>query len=208
MIMIMIIIVDKILKNCYNISARMTIFLRQMSNCKEGKTVSRREAIRKAEEFCQKHQINEYPVGIISLCRKLDIQVFEEYLEPDVSGFIIIKPDGIYPKYNTGRLIVANASDSAQRRRFTVAHELGHYILHRKNEEELYAHRDAGANGGMESEANIFASVILMPEELVKDSLKNLGKNVPFSIKAACVSRDFAVSMDAARIRLNELGIS
>lgn len=170
--------------------------------------MDKREVIKRAEQFCKDNQINEYPVGIIGLCKKHDIGVFEEYLDRDVSGFIVINPLKSYSKYKTGRLIVVNASDSAQRRRFTTAHELAHYILHRHEDGTLYAHRDAGQNGAMEQEANLFASAILMPEDLVKDSLKKYGKNIPFSIKAACVSRDFAVSMDAARVRLSQLGIS
>ena len=170
--------------------------------------MDKREVIRKAEQFCEENQINAYPVGIIELCQKKGITVFEEYLERDVSGFIIINKSACYTKYKTGQLIVVNASDSARRRRFTVAHELAHYILHRKDDGSLYAHRDVGQSGSIEHEANLFAAAILMPEELVRDSLSYVGKSLPFSIKAECVSRDFAVSLDAARVRLKQLGIS
>lgn len=170
--------------------------------------MDKREVIKRAEQFCKDNQINEYPVGIIELCQKQGIKVFEEYLDSDVSGFIIINQSACYTKYKTGKLIVVNASDSARRKRFTVAHELAHYILHRKDDGSLYAHRDAGQYGSIEHEANLFAAAILMPEDLVYDSLSYIGKSLPFSIKAECISRDFAVSLDAARVRLKQLGIS
>lgn len=177
--------------------------------------MSRREIEKRAEAFCKEHKIDEYPVGIIGLCQKHDIQVFEERLPENVSGFIVAganhMPEDLFEdfsKYNADNLIVVNSSDSAQRRRFTIAHELAHYVLHREEDEPLYAHRDAGQHSSIETEANLFASNILMPEELVKDALRDLGKYIPFSIKVQCISRDFAVSTEAASIRLNQLGIS
>jgi Zn-dependent peptidase ImmA (M78 family) len=57
------------------------------------------------------------------------------------------------------------------KKRFVIAHELGHYEMHR---DHIQMHHDTDAtleyfkNGNQETEANEFASELLMPEELFK----------------------------------------
>lgn len=167
--------------------------------------MTKQEIKRYAEMFCEDHNVNTYPVPIVSLCRKLKIQVFQKYLPSHVSGFIVIQKEP-FQDCETGRVIVVNLSDSAARQRFTIAHELAHYVLHREENSELYAHRDAGETGGIEQEANIFASNVLMPEELVKDALEKNGNPLNRQIQVEIIAQEFAVSRDAANVRLNQLG--
>ena len=145
------------------------------------------------------------------MCVRYGFKVFEEYLPKDVSGFIVSQQD-CFKDYGANKVIVVNLADSARRRRFTIAHELAHYILHKNQSEIIYAHRDAGQTGGIETEANIFASNILMPEELVRQALNELmcsGNCVPtIAEKANHISNQFAVSIPAARVRLEQLHIS
>ena len=168
------------------------------------------EIMKRAEQFCIKHDIMQYPVKIVELCRAEGISVFEEYLPRDVSGFIVIQEEE-FENYGTGRLIVINLADSARRRRFTIAHELAHYILHRDESQPYYAHRDAGQNGGIEREANIFAGSILMPKHLVASALDDMsgtvfGDALPF-MKINHIAKEFAVSKDAAQVRLDQLSL-
>ena len=64
--------------------------------------------------------------------------------------------------------------------RFTIAHELAHYILHR-NGNKLYAHRDSDVEGviksSIEREANFFAANVLMPEKLIEEKVEDISKN-------------------------------
>lgn len=56
------------------------------------------------------------------------------------------------------------------RDRFTLAHELGHYILHSKvGAIPLIRHRQGKDTGPMESEADWFAAGFLMPESIFKN---------------------------------------
>lgn len=172
--------------------------------------MNKEKVIERARQFCSENRIVDYPVNIVGICENYQIKVFEEYLPSDVSGFIIAQKDS-FGKYGTNKLIVANLADSARRRRFTIAHELAHYILHRSESDEVYAHRDAGENGGLETEANVFASNILMPEPLVRRVLGELEDEewgyIPFSVKAKYVADSFAVSVPAAQVRLEQLRI-
>ena len=173
--------------------------------------MEKKRILQRAKQFCEENGINDFPVNIVELCERQGIKVFEEYLPHNVSGFIVIQ-DKNFLGYNSNRVIVVNLSDSAKRRRFTIAHELAHYILHRSETGSLYAHRDAGQNGGIETEANLFASYILMPTELVLKALKEFEKafygGLTLEDKIIYISNLFAVSESAAQVRLSQLNIS
>lgn len=171
--------------------------------------MTKKEVIAKAKEFCKENNVNDYPVEIVSLCNKFGLKVYEKYLPSDVSGSIVVGSDK-FDRYNSGNFIMINLMDSPQRRRFTIAHELAHFILHKEPGQALYAHRDAGQHDQTEVEANIFASYVLMPDELIKDALDRLEdhRHLPLSVKVGYISREFAVSRDAAQVRLAQFGIT
>lgn len=91
---------------------------------------------------------------------------------------------------------------SSRRDRFTIAHELGHYFLH-----YLHAGRDApvtfgrGLRNDLETQANVFASSLLMPAETFKRAFKRHGGD-PFRL-----ARIFDVSPQAAEVRAQVLGL-
>lgn len=67
-------------------------------------------------------------------------------------------------------VIVINKNFSNDRKRFTIAHELGHLLMHSINNPAIPDHR----NSKLENEANTFASEFLMPENAIKNSLYDL----------------------------------
>ncbi len=171
------------------------------------------EVKKHAEEFCVQNGIDNYPVEIVRICRENGIKVFEEYLDSEVSGLIVVD-DKEWKKYNTNQFIIVNLAESAVRRRFTIAHELAHFVLHR-NGNKLYAHRDmineGNVRNSIEQEANYFAANILMPEKLVKEKVENLknetwGK-LPNFVIVREIADHFVVSESAAEVRLKQLEI-
>ena len=78
--------------------------------------------------------------------------------------------------------IWVNADEAVQwppRRRFTIAHELGHHVLHRTGQQSLFCRKamvdpvDKPATTKpplpvTEEEANVFAAALLMPAELIE----------------------------------------
>ena len=99
--------------------------------------------------------------------------------------------------------IYINRNEPATRQRFTIAHEIGHFILHRELIEQqkgsvLYR-KDFNNNSPAESQANFFAAALLMPrQEILKawNTLNNIQD----------IANCFEVSRDAAYIRLNKMG--
>jgi Zn-dependent peptidase ImmA (M78 family) len=87
-------------------------------------------------------------------------------------------------------LIFANTESPPDRLRYTLAHELGHLVMHDITSDT------------MEDEANLFAAEFLMPEEDIKPQLKNLSLPVLATLK-----RIWRVSMAALLRRAHELGV-
>jgi len=98
--------------------------------------------------------------------------------------------------------------DPLTRQRFTVAHEIGHYVLHQHLEDEIFYRLQADTFGDglqeenklREAEANAFAASLLMPSFLVFDYWA-LTKD------ERRMARSFAVSPIAMHWRLVNLGI-
>ncbi len=195
---------------CYN---KLRIYMYVVMG-KGGVLFMRQSEVKKrAEDFCIQNNIKTYPVEIVRICNENGLKVFEEYLDSEVSGLIVVD-EKVWKKYNTNKFILVNLAELATRRRFTIAHELAHYILHRKGN-SLYAHRDMVCNdvfkSGIEQEANYFAANILMPETLINEKIEDLksgtwGK-LPDFVLVREIADHFAVSETAAEVRLKQLGL-
>lgn len=150
--------------------------------------------------------INEFcgvaPVKIAGLARSFGIVVNVSSLGPGVSGQI--KKDGA--QY----LIRVNRYEGKRRQRFTIAHEVSHFILHRSlidrnqhgiTDSILYR---SGAPERIEFEANRLAADLLMPIGLITSYRQKLGRisQDEFLQRSAEI---FDVSEAAMTIRLNAL---
>lgn len=137
-------------------------------------------------------------IDIVKLSELLGLNVYSATLN-GYSGYI---------KFEDGQKnIYVNNSDSKERKRFTIAHELGHYLLHRNLIEKeggtvLYR----GINGNIiEQQANRCAGALLMPKSLVENYFEKLEE--PINIKIAVLAKIFNVSVDAMYTRLSVLGL-
>lgn len=147
------------------------------------------------------------PVDIQAVIRDAGIIYKEEDRPSTVSGLIEVD-DGVYR-------IVVNSTHSNVRRRFTAAHELGHFVYHRDligdGIWDDAAYRSVETKGHYfntkilkehESQANRFAAVALMPSLLI-DQIKQ-EKSLDFGIPGDVVklANILQVSEQAMRIRL------
>lgn len=120
---------------------------------------------------------------------------FTRFENPDISG--------AYDKEN--KTIYISTADPPRRQAFTVAHELGHYVLHKRKKDDIFFRSQMYTFNGdqekyEEKEANWFAASLLMPRELIKKVWK---KERDIDLTAA----NFGVSKPAAYWRLKNLGI-
>jgi hypothetical protein len=99
--------------------------------------------------------------------------------------------------------IVYGTGQSPGRRRFTVAHEFGHYLLHRKKYPDGIHSSEADVDGRtkiqVEREANEFASWLLMPLDDFRKQVSPQDKP-DFDLLGNCADR-YEVSLVAAILR-------
>lgn len=110
-----------------------------------------------------------------------------------------------------------NADDILPRRRFTAAHELGHFVLHRETMGRFRADTDAmlqEADGDvaddMEREANRFAADLLMPAEVCRARTDEMMREYgccPRQVLAYRLAGELLVSGQAMGYRLKGLGL-
>ncbi len=142
------------------------------------------------------------PVDPVAIAHGMGAVVYDVELPSGVSGALI-------KRSNNATAVMLNERDSIVRRRFTCAHELGHFADRISSGEigddfEFVDRRDHKSSQGTdqrERSANRFAAELLMPEELVR----NMARNDP-SLPALAVA--FGVSVEAMGNRLSNLKIA
>ena len=157
-------------------------------------------------------KIDAAPVDVFALAKAADADVVQHEFEEDgdISGMLY--------RDATRTVIGVNAAHSLTRRRFTIAHELGHLQLHPGRPLILDASarvnfRDRTASLATdreEIEANAFAAALLMPERLVLEAVERVlstEQHTPERL-VRLLADDFQVSEAAMGYRLINLGIT
>lgn len=160
-----------------------------------------------AEEIFNDYDL-DVPVEVVEISRKEGIDILDANFK-DIEGDSY---SGAIVKDGNSTNIYVNREDSTSRKRFTIAHELGHYFLgHLKEKgERVDLHRKTGYNTDMPEErlANQFAAALLMNSEIVKinyNILRTAGLADEYIVSK--LADLFAVSKSAMRYRLKNLGI-
>jgi Zn-dependent peptidase ImmA (M78 family) len=137
------------------------------------------------------------PVDVAGLALALGLNVYADQLADGIAGMIIHRPE--YGS-RSGYSIVVNARDPLVRQRFTVAHEIAHFVLHKEcignGLTENAMHRAEGLSNWQEVEANKMAADILMPVDLVSAEIGAGNRNLE------TLAAKFNVSQIAMAIRL------
>lgn len=111
------------------------------------------------------------PVKIIEICNNMGFSIFQQELPKSICGYIAIDGE-LKDRFDTDRIISVNRNESNKRRRFTVAHELGHFLFDfDPNKIQFYNAFERDHNESEEDEedneklANRFAAELLMPTD-------------------------------------------
>lgn len=143
-------------------------------------------------------------VDVIKLAKLLDIDVFLGTNDNE-DFHAKIEKDHETNRYN----IVVNPTQPFERQRFSIAHELAHFVLHKSKLDELgRLNRDDSLNKMQEDKADELAAEILMPTQLLEKYLKELGLDKKQEVKKNIienVASYFKVSKTVAAIKLREL---
>lgn len=178
----------------------------------------------KTEKLLRLHGYFSAAIDVFGLIKDMGIELTRAKIEPEMSGCIKILGDQAS--------IIVNSAHHPHRQRFTAAHELGHYVLHRGSSEELLFedgsfskaivdkrregvrrvfNRDRVSGQGtnqIEIEANRFASTLLMPEALIEEMVLKLNIDITDDSDIKRLSKRFKVSEQAMIHRITNLGIT
>lgn len=170
------------------------------------------QAEKLATKLLTKLNISDPPVPIETIAKNMEVTlVFEPFEgEEDISGILYRDDKHI--------IIGINSAHPKTRRRFSIAHELGHLSLHHK---KLFVDkvvrvdfRDQTSSLAIdkeEIEANAFAAELLMPRDFIRKEIsRKLSRRRSLPAKDELIddlARIFKVSPQAMEYRLNNLGI-
>jgi len=160
----------------------------------------------KAQELLVQSSIATAPVNVEAIAQRLDIHIRRTPTDDDVSGFLL-KQAGV-------AVIGVNALHHPNRQRFTIAHEIGHFVLHDFDEvhvdKSVVRLRSEASSTGTdreEVEANQFAAELLMPREFLESELPRFAVNDLFDERGMrLLARHFQVSVQAMSNRLTSIG--
>jgi Zn-dependent peptidase ImmA (M78 family) len=153
-------------------------------------------------------------VDVIAVAKGLGVRVLSEKADDELSGALYRLPDRT--------VIGVNREHSFVRRRFTIAHEIGHFVLHEQpifidrsflatgmNSEEPLFRRDALSSQAIDSkeiEANRFAATLLMPDDFLLSDITD--ERLPLTSNSVRdLARRYQVSPQAMTFRLINLGV-
>ena len=149
-----------------------------------GDRIPNRQRIRGfASRLIKECLIVEPPIRIGIISKKLDLiiakgdpNILDLFIKKKLSAFISLE-DGI---------VVYNSTHPTVRNRFSIAHEIGHFVLGHSFREDIFS---LSSKDPREIEANIFASELLMPYEWIKKDIKS-GNKIPDLAKKYWVSEE------------------
>lgn len=160
------------------------------------------------------NNISSAPVKVRPIAANLGIQIIEQDADDQVSGFLLKEFD------SERALIGVNKTHPPKRKNFTIAHEIGHFLLHNyrgvhfdRNVTRYRIHsRNAKSSEGTdieEREANSFAAELLMPEAFLRDDIAQVGEIYLLDEQNSTLSEladYYEVSVNALTFRLSNLG--
>ncbi len=162
---------------------------------------------KKAQSILSELKIESTPTPIrkIAISRGLVIKHFD--FGDEISGTLVIK--------DKQGIIGLNPSESGVRQRFTIAHELGHFELHKDNdlfvdkEFKVHFRNQVSATGEIrhEQEANSFAAAILMPKNLLESKIKKLDLDLTDEHAIKELAKIFDVSAISMTYRIANLNL-
>ena len=144
-----------------------------------------------AWQILSRHKIKELPVRVAKICKaeKIKLFTYEEGAELIRRLHLEAHTENGNDAFTIGRVIFYDDTTSRGRQRFSVAHELGHVLLHSTDSPTVQNREISPADNPIESEANVFASRILAPmcvlHYLNVQSAEEIAEKCDISIVAA-----------------------
>ena len=146
------------------------------------------------------------PLDITSLVEKHGIKIVEREVERSVTGVLVID--------STPVTILVNRAFDAKEQRFSLAHLLGHFVLHKKLSPMFVDFlrptehkRNDRVRQSLEREADEFAAELLMPEDIIRKYVIEKPCEVGAGSVIHPIAARFGVSELTLALRLSQFGV-
>ena len=169
------------------------------------------ETIKIIFEECDVKQV---PVDVVKIAKQLEFDIFYGRFKSDVvygamwDGNKDLKLSG---GHTSNRFILVNSNDSKEKQTFTIAHEIGHFMMHCTSEHNFFEryHGDDEQDEQkkkLEDEADFFAANMILPSSLVLGYVMN-NKYVGRKRLIKMICEQFNAEEETVERRFNELGL-
>ena len=156
------------------------------------------------QSLLDENSVRKPPIPVEPIARSKGARIYRKSLEGEISGFLHSDPERPVIGVNTHHALV--------RQRFTIAHELGHLLLHKRGQLHVDHQfkirlRDGMSSQGVdesEMEANLFAAELLMPSSFIEADVD--GVDLLDAGWIDKIAKKYRVSAQALLIRLSSLG--
>lgn len=156
-------------------------------------------------ELLAKHHVQSAPVPIHRIAEGEGASIVVKSFNNEVSGLLLRTGDAA--------IIAVEKRQAATRQAFTVAHELGHLLLHPGKElrvdqrfrVNLRSAESSTAEDVEEIEANAFAAALLMPEAFLRKDLADFVLDIEDAERVQELAKRYSVSAQAMTLRLVNL---
>ena len=160
---------------------------------------------RELANILERANVTSAPVPVEKIAKMLGARIQHANFNNELSGILVRK----------GRdIVIGVASEQPKtRQRFTIAHEVGHLVLH--DIEEVHVDREfrvklrsqvsSEAVDVDEIEANAFAAGLLMPEPLLRGDVRNFDIDFEDASQVNALAKRYNVSSQAMTFRLMNL---
>jgi len=163
-------------------------------------TANPTETLEKLRKRLREAGLLTIPLNVFAVAEFLGVEVVEEAMDDDLSGYL---------EMHGGHWVAGvNAYHHPNRKRFTIAHEIAHLLLHSSQktcfQDQIFARREADRSqtegASMEREADAFAAALLMPANDVRQAI-DAG-----TTSLSELAEKFRVSALAMKFRVKNLG--
>lgn len=166
----------------------------------------------KVDQLLKSARVQRAPVPVDQIARDAGARVVFNDFKGEISGLLIRRPGEIVIAADSKQPAFDFAAPTA-RQRFTIAHELGHLLLHEG--EEVHVDKDFRVNlrsqlssaavSVEEIEANSFAATLLMPARFLLGDVQDETVDVEDDRLIAKLARQYGVSNQAMTYRLTNV---
>jgi len=156
-------------------------------------------------ELLQKYRVRGPAVPVENIAHEEGASIVIRQFNNEISGLLL--------RQNGFSIIAVEKKQPPTRRRFTIAHELGHMMLHEGKEVRvdtafrvnLRSPESSTAEDVEEIESNAFAASLLMPESFLKNDLSGFVFDIDDEAHIQSLAKRYQVSTQAMTLRLVNL---